>query len=140
MYLRYYTTYCVTGSLSAPDHYPTRSHFKAKLLCFYRRNLPTRQRSGHGIHHLRNNGRNVYTSRRLLHQTPPYSKGITFYSRYVYDILIIHDSSYTNPNAILQYANIIDILQIIPTPENAGQINFPDLTITRKSTYLERHL
>jgi predicted CoA-binding protein len=66
------------------------------------------------------------------------SKGITFYSRYVDDIFIICDSSYTIPNAILQYANTIrNNLQLNPTPENAGQINFLDLTITRKTTCLE---
>jgi len=46
------------------------------------------------------------------------SKGIIFYSRYVDDIFIICDSSYTNPNAILQYTNILhNNLQINPTPE-----------------------
>jgi hypothetical protein len=66
------------------------------------------------------------------------SKSISFYSRYVDDILIIYDSSYTNPNAITQYANTThNNLQINPTPENAGQINFLDLTITRKTTNLE---
>jgi hypothetical protein len=46
------------------------------------------------------------------------SKGITFYSKYVDDIFIIYDSSYTIPNAILQYANTIhNNVQINPTPE-----------------------
>ena len=36
-----------------------------------------------------------------------YSKSMTFYSRYVDDILIIYDSSYMNPNAITQYASTI---------------------------------
>jgi hypothetical protein len=35
------------------------------------------------------------------------SKSITFYARYVDDILIIYDSSHTNPNEITQYANTI---------------------------------
>jgi hypothetical protein len=66
------------------------------------------------------------------------SKGITFYSRYVDDILLIYDSSHTNLNAILQYANTIhNNLQINPTPENAGQISFLDLTVTRKINCLE---
>jgi uncharacterized protein (UPF0147 family) len=66
------------------------------------------------------------------------SKTIAFYSRYVDDILIIYDSSYTNPNAITQYANTIhDNVQINPTSENARQISFLDLTITRKTTNLE---
>jgi hypothetical protein len=62
------------------------------------------------------------------------SKDITFYTRYVDDILIIYDSSSTNPNAITQYANAIrNSLQFKPTAKNAGQINFLDLTITRKA-------
>jgi len=66
------------------------------------------------------------------------SKSITFYSRYVDDILKIYDSSYTNPNAKKQYANTIhNNLQINPSPENAGQISFLDLTFTRKTTSLE---
>jgi len=66
------------------------------------------------------------------------SKSITFYSRYVDDILIINDFSYTKHNAITQYANTIhNNLQINPPPENAGQINFLDLTITRKTSNLE---
>ena len=66
------------------------------------------------------------------------SKIIAFYARYVDDILIIYDASYTNPNAITQHANNIhNNLQVNPTPENACQINFLDLTITRKTTNLE---
>jgi hypothetical protein len=77
----------------------------------------------------------LFDSRRCLMKD---SKSITFYSRYVDDILVIYDSSYTNPNAITQYVNTIhNNLQINPTPEDAGQINFLDLTITRKTTILE---
>jgi hypothetical protein len=66
------------------------------------------------------------------------SKDITLYTRYVDDILIIYDSSSATPNAITQYADAIhNSLQFSPTPENAGQINFLDLTITRKTTNLE---
>jgi len=66
------------------------------------------------------------------------SKSITFYSRYVDYIFKIYDSSYTNLNAIKQYANTIhNNLQINPIPENAGKINFLDLTFTRKTTSLE---
>jgi hypothetical protein len=66
------------------------------------------------------------------------SKSIIFYARYVDDILINYDSSHTNPNEITQYANTIhNNTQVNPTPENAGQINFLDLTITRKTTNLE---
>jgi len=50
----------------------------------------------------------------------------------------VYDSSHTNPNAITQYANTIhNNLQINPTPENADQINFLDLTITRKTANRE---
>jgi len=53
-------------------------------------------------------------------------------------IFIIYDSSHTTPNAITQYANTIhNNIQINPTSENAGQICFLDLTITRKTTNLE---
>jgi len=66
------------------------------------------------------------------------SGSITFYSRYVDDIFIIYDSSHTNPYAIQQYANTIhNNLQLNPTTETEGQINFLDLTITRKTTNLE---
>jgi hypothetical protein len=54
------------------------------------------------------------------------------------DILIIYDSSFINTKAITQYANAIyNSLQFNPTPENAGQIYFLELTITRKTTNLE---
>jgi hypothetical protein len=47
-------------------------------------------------------------------------------------------SVWLHPNTITQYANTLhNNLQINPTPENAGQTNFLDLTITRKSTNLE---
>jgi len=66
------------------------------------------------------------------------SKSITFDSRYIDDILKICDSSYTNLNAIKQYANTThNNLQINPSPENVGHINFLDLTFTRKTTSLE---
>ena len=66
------------------------------------------------------------------------SRSITFYARYVDGIFIIYDSSHTTPNAITQYANTIHSkIQINPTPENAGQINFLDLKFTRKTTNLE---
>ena len=69
------------------------------------------------------------------------SKSITFYSRYVDYIFKIYDSSYTNLNAIKQYANTIhNNLQINPIPENAGKINFLDLTFTRKTTSLEKDI
>jgi hypothetical protein len=69
------------------------------------------------------------------------SKGITFYSRYLDDILIIYDSLYTNTNTILQYDDEIHKnLPLNPTPENARQINFLDILIKRKTTYLEMEI
>jgi hypothetical protein len=66
------------------------------------------------------------------------SKDTIFYTRYVDNIFIIYDSSSTNPKAITQYANTIhNNLQFNPTPENAGQFNFLDLSITRKADNLE---
>jgi hypothetical protein len=66
------------------------------------------------------------------------SQSMTFYARYVDDILIIYDSLYTNTNEIIQHANTIhNNLQFNPTPENVGQINFLDLMIKRNTTYLE---
>jgi hypothetical protein len=66
------------------------------------------------------------------------SKSITFYASYVDDILIIYDSSLTNPNEITLYANTIhNNIQINPTPENTGRINFLGLTINRITTNLE---
>jgi hypothetical protein len=47
-------------------------------------------------------------------------------------------TSSTNPKEITQYANAIhNSLQFIPTTKTAGQIDFVDLTITRKPTKLE---
>ena len=66
------------------------------------------------------------------------SRSITFYSRYVDDIFIISDSSHTSPYAIQQYVNTIhNNLQLNPTTESEGQINFLDLKIMRKTTNLE---
>jgi hypothetical protein len=66
------------------------------------------------------------------------SKGMTFFSRYLDDIYIINNPSYTSPTAILQYTSTIhNNLQLNTTPENAGQNHFLDLTITRKTTCLE---
>jgi hypothetical protein len=66
------------------------------------------------------------------------SQSITFYSRYVDDILIIYDSLHTNAKTILQYANTVHKnLQFNPTLENVGQINFLDLRINRKTPGLE---
>ena len=57
------------------------------------------------------------------------SKHITFYARYVDGILIIHDASRTNPDAIAQYSNSIHRnLQLNATLEANDPVNFLDLS------------
>jgi len=54
------------------------------------------------------------------------------------DILIIHDVSRTNLDAITQYiGSIHHSLQFNPTLESYDQINFLDLSIIRKTPKLE---
>jgi hypothetical protein len=66
------------------------------------------------------------------------SKHITFYSRYVDDIFIIYDSTCTNPDTILQYANSIhNSLQLTPTLEANNQISCLDPLIIRKASQIE---
>jgi hypothetical protein len=56
------------------------------------------------------------------------SKCIAFYSRYVYDILIIYDATRTNPKTIVHHANSMHSnIQLSPTLETNIQINFLDL-------------
>jgi hypothetical protein len=66
------------------------------------------------------------------------TKNIIYYTRYVDNILIIYDTRYINDNAAHRYTNQIHPnLQLNPTYENNGQINFLDLLIIRKPTKLE---
>jgi len=66
------------------------------------------------------------------------SKHITFYARYVDDILIIYDASRTYLDAITQYAGSIHhSLQSNPTLESYDRINFLDLSIIRTTPKLE---
>jgi len=66
------------------------------------------------------------------------SKHITFYARYVDDILIIYNASHTNRDAIAQYSNSIQRnLRLNPTLEANNRINFLDLSIIRKVSQLE---
>jgi hypothetical protein len=66
------------------------------------------------------------------------SEHITFYARYVDDILIIYDASHTNLDAITQYAGSIrHSLQFNPTLESYDRINCLDLSIIRKTPKLE---
>jgi len=65
------------------------------------------------------------------------SKNLVFYSRYVDDI-IIYDSTRTDPDAILEYVNLIHSnLQLSPTHETMWQVSFLELTIIRKPSKLE---
>ena len=66
------------------------------------------------------------------------SKCITFYSRYVDDIIAIYDATHTNHETIIQYANSIHSnVQLSPRLEANNQISFLDLLITWKSHQLE---
>ena len=61
----------------------------------------------------------------------------SFYTRYVDDILFIYESMRTNPDNILQYIDSIHRnIQLSPTMESANNINFLDLSITKRSTCL----
>ena len=66
------------------------------------------------------------------------SKRISFYSRYVDDILVILDATRTNPETIVRYANSMHSnIHLSPTLETNNQISFLDLLIIRKSQRLE---
>jgi hypothetical protein len=66
------------------------------------------------------------------------SKNTVFCSRYVDDIIIIYDSTCTNPTEILQYDNSIHSnLQLNPTHETNGCVSFLDLLNIRKTSKLE---
>jgi hypothetical protein len=65
------------------------------------------------------------------------NRTLTFYIRYVDDIFIIYDTTTTNPDSILQYvSNIYHNIQLNPTHVTNNNINFLDLTITRKTNHL----
>jgi HJR/Mrr/RecB family endonuclease len=60
------------------------------------------------------------------------SKNITFYTRYVDDILIIYDTKRTTASKIKTYLDHIHKdLKLTPTYEQ-GQINFLDILITKQ--------
>jgi hypothetical protein len=65
------------------------------------------------------------------------SQNIRFYNRYVVDILIIYDSSKTNPTKITLFMNNIHkSLQFTPTAEINNTTNFLDLSVTRQHNKL----
>jgi hypothetical protein len=60
------------------------------------------------------------------------TKNITYYTRYVDDILLIYNSQHTSPEMINNFINQIHpSLQLNPTHEHNNSINFLDLLITR---------
>jgi hypothetical protein len=65
------------------------------------------------------------------------AKILSFYTRYVDDIFLIYYSTHTNPNNILQYIDTIhSSIQLNPTMESTNNVNFLDLSITRRPTCL----
>jgi hypothetical protein len=66
------------------------------------------------------------------------TKNITFYTRYVNDILIICNTKRTNPNLINKSINqIYTNIKLNPTYESNGCISFLDLLIIQKQSNLE---
>jgi len=66
------------------------------------------------------------------------SKHITFYARYVDDILIIYDASRTNTDTITQYSiSTHRKLQLNPKLVAKDRVNFLDLSIIRKASQIE---
>jgi hypothetical protein len=66
------------------------------------------------------------------------TNNVALYTRYVDDILIIHDITKIHPHAINTYINQIhNNIRLNPTHENHSSINFLDLTVTSKQTNLE---
>jgi len=64
------------------------------------------------------------------------AKILSFYTRNV-DILLIYDTTRTNPDNILQYVDSIHTsVQLCPTMESENNIHFLDLSITRRPTAL----
>jgi len=62
------------------------------------------------------------------------TQNIALYTRYL-DILIIHDTTRIQPDAINTHINqIYNNVRLSPTHESHSSINFLDLTITRKQT------
>jgi len=119
-------------------HHPAGSHPKTKLFWIPKQHIPTGKRSLHGLTHIRHNGRNISaTHRKHTHKTLTRHKKILYYTRYVDDILIIYDTRHISDNTIQKYNQIHKNLQLNPTHEDNGQMNFLDLTIIRNNSKLE---
>ena len=66
------------------------------------------------------------------------AKNITFYARYVNDILLIYNTKHTTPKIIHNHINKVHPkLQFTPTFENNNNISFLDLLIIRHLTQVE---
>jgi hypothetical protein len=66
------------------------------------------------------------------------SQILSFYTRYVDDILLIYDSAHITPDNILKYVDTIhNSIQLSPTWESNDMVHFLDLSIARKPTHLE---
>jgi len=53
------------------------------------------------------------------------------------DIFLIYDSTHTNPDNIMQYIDTIHSnIQLNPTMESTNNVNFLDISITRRPTCL----
>ena len=66
------------------------------------------------------------------------AKFLSYYTRYVYDILVIYDSTITTTDSIQRYLSTIhNNNQLNPTLENNLSVSFVDLTISRKTPHLD---
>ena len=62
---------------------------------------------------------------------------LSFYTRYMDDIFLVYDSTCISPDNILQYIDTIhSSIRLNPTLESDNNVNFLDLSITRKPTSL----
>ena len=65
-------------------------------------------------------------------------KSIIFYTRYIYDILIIYDTTHINLDTINHYTNTIkNNFELCPTPEQNNKFSFLYLEFTRNTPHLE---
>ena len=68
----------------------------------------------------------------------PHAQNITFYARYVDDILLIYNIRHTTPEIIHSHTNKVHPkLQFTPTFEHKNSISFLDLLIIRQPTQTE---
>jgi hypothetical protein len=66
------------------------------------------------------------------------SNTLAYYTRYVNDILLIYDSSKTNPHYIQQHIlTLHKNIRLNTTEETKNRVHFLDLTITREPNHLD---